>query len=94
MFFSSVKEINRLINKRMSNIYSKVTIEKNWCSQNFIKKFYKFKKLVSKSVFRVLQLKQVSLNFETSCCNVKVRGMGAKVCGFCIILILKGIMIF
>ena len=32
MFFSSVKEINRLITKGMSNIYLKVTIEKNWCS--------------------------------------------------------------
>ena len=25
------KEINRLISKRMSNIYLKVTIEKKWC---------------------------------------------------------------
>ena len=29
------KEINRLLSKRMSNIYLKVTIEKNWRSQNF-----------------------------------------------------------
>ena len=36
MFFRSVKEINRLISKGMSNIYLKVTIEKNWCSQNFV----------------------------------------------------------
>ena len=42
MFFNSIKEINRLrkeINrlliKGMSNIYLKVTIEKNWRSQNF-----------------------------------------------------------
>ena len=42
MFFNSIKEINRLrkeINKLlikgMSNIYLKVTIEKNWRSQNF-----------------------------------------------------------
>ena len=35
MFFSSIKEINMLISKGMSNIYLKVTIEKNWCSQNF-----------------------------------------------------------
>ena len=33
--FSSVKGIIRLISKGMSNIYLKVTIEKNWCSQNF-----------------------------------------------------------
>ena len=31
----SVKEINRLINNGMSNIYWKVVIEKNWPSQNF-----------------------------------------------------------
>ena len=35
MFFRSVKGINRLVSKGMSNIYLKVTIEKNWCSQNF-----------------------------------------------------------
>ena len=35
MFFSSIKEINRLISKRMSNIYLKVAIEKNWHSENF-----------------------------------------------------------
>ena len=42
MFFNSIKEINRLrietnrlLIKGMSNIYLKVTIEKNWRSQNF-----------------------------------------------------------
>ena len=42
MFFNSVKEINKLrkeinklLNKGMSNIYLNVTIEKNWRSQNF-----------------------------------------------------------
>ena len=29
VFLSSIKEINRLISKRMSNIYLKVTTEKN-----------------------------------------------------------------
>ena len=29
MLFSSVKEMDRLVNKGMSNIYLKVTIEKN-----------------------------------------------------------------
>ena len=36
MFFSSIKEINRLTSKGMSNIYLKVTIEKNWRSQTSI----------------------------------------------------------
>ena len=35
MFFSSIKWINRLISKGMSNIYLTVTIDKNWLSQNF-----------------------------------------------------------
>ena len=35
MFFSSIKKINNLISKGISNIYIKVTIEKNWRSQNF-----------------------------------------------------------
>ena len=35
MFFSSVKEISRLISKRISNILLKFIIEKNWRSENF-----------------------------------------------------------
>ena len=49
MFFNSINEINRLrkeinrfrkeinmlLSKGMSNIYLKVTIDKNWRSQNF-----------------------------------------------------------
>ena len=34
-FSSKGIEINRLLSKGMSNIYLKVTIEKNWRSQNF-----------------------------------------------------------
>ena len=30
--------------------------------------------------FRELQLTQISLNFQNSCCNLKVRGLGAKLC--------------
>ena len=30
MFFSSIKGINRLISKGMSNIYLELTIEKKW----------------------------------------------------------------
>ena len=50
MFFSSVKEINRLISKGMSNIYLKVTFAKNCRSRNF--DFLIFKKVVSRSVLR------------------------------------------
>ena len=82
MFFNSVKEINRLrkeinrlLSKGMSNIYLKVTIE------TFSKlRFSGFKKFVTRSVFGELQLTQISLNFKTSCCNLKIRGLGAKLC--------------
>ena len=59
----------------MSNIYLKVAIE------TFSKLlFCGFKKFVTMSVFGELQLTQISLNFKTSCCNLKIRGMGAKLC--------------
>ena len=35
MFFSSIKQINQLISKGMSNIYLRVTNEKKWCTQKF-----------------------------------------------------------
>ena len=44
-------------------------------------RFSKFKKFVSRSVFGQLQLMQISLNFQTSCCNIKARRLGAKLCG-------------
>ena len=55
--------------------------------------FLKFKMFVSRSVFGEPQLTQILQNFQT-CCNVKIRGLGAKmgVAFLCIILILKGIM--
>ena len=76
MFFSSIKGINRLISKGMSNIYLKVTIET-------LSKldFRSLKNLPpGHSVFGELQLKQISLNFKTSCCSLKIRGLGAKPC--------------
>ena len=73
----------------MSNIYLKVTIEMLSKLQ-----FSGFKNFFTRSVFGELQLMQMSLNFKTSCCNLKIRGLGVKLWGFSIILILKGIMIF
>ena len=81
MFFSSIKGMNRLISKGMSNIYWKVTIKKNGLSQN--------------SILYVKFLTQISLNFKTSCCNLKAKGVVAKgMCSISVILILKGIMTF
>ena len=71
----SKKEINRLLGKGMSNMYLKVTIKKISKLQ-----FSNFKKFVSRSVFGELQLTQISLHFQTSCCNLKIRGLGSKLC--------------
>ena len=60
----------------MSIIYLKVTIEKKWPSQNF--GFLSLKNL--SPVFGELQLTQLSLNLKTYCCNLKIKGLGAKVC--------------
>ena len=82
MFFNSVKEINRLrketnrlLSKGMSNIHLKVNIE------TFSKlRFSGFKKFVTRSVFGELRLTQISLNFKTSCCNLKIKGLRTKLC--------------
>ena len=69
------KEINRLLSKGMSNVYLKVTIE------TFSKlRFSRFKKFVTRTVFGEIQLTQMSLNFTTSSSNLKIRGLGAKLC--------------
>ena len=55
----------------------------------------KFKNFVSRLVFGDHQNTQISLNFQTSCLQLKNQRSGSKtVCGFSIILILKGIMTF
>ena len=69
------KEINGLLSKRMPNIYLKVTLEM------FSKRrLSEFKKFVTRSVFEELQLTHISSIFQTSCCNLKIRGLGAKLC--------------
>ena len=60
----------------MSSIYLKVTIEKKRRTQNF--DFLKI--FVCRPVFRELQLTQISLNFQNCSCNLKIRGLGAKLC--------------
>ena len=47
----------------------------------------KSKKFVFRPVFEELQLRQISLNFKTSCCNLKKRSGSKNVCGFSIIFI-------
>ena len=74
VIFNSIKEINRLrkeiLSKGMSNIYLKVTIEKNYVLKI---RFLMFKNLFTRSVLEELQLTQTSLDFKTSCCNLKIK---------------------
>ena len=86
------KEINMLLSKRMSNIYLKRTAEKNWHSQNFdclsLKNLSPIQFLGSSKSCRyhwILKLLVATWKSEP----------GSKtVCGFSIILILKGIVKF
>ena len=58
----------------MSNNYLKVTI------QTISKPFFSgFKKSVTRSLFGELN-SQISLNFKTSYCNLKIRSLLAKLC--------------
>ena len=43
-------------------------------------RFPKFKKCPSRSVFGDIQCRQTPLNFQTSCCNLIIRGTGANLC--------------
>ena len=80
-FFSSIKEENRLISKGMSNIYFKATTGKNLRSQNF--DFLSLKNSSSPGqFFESFQLKQKNQRSQIK-----------SVCGFSIILVLKGVMI-
>ena len=89
MFFNSVKEINGLLSKRMSDIYLKATIEKNWRSQNF--DFLSLKNL--SPVFGKLQLTQILPEFSNLLFQLKNQRSGSKtVCSFYILLVLKRIM--
>ena len=68
----------------MSNIYLKVPIE------TFSKlQFSGFKKFVIRLLFGESEPTQISLNFKTSCYSLKIKGLGAKLCGSSIILILN-----
>ena len=69
------KEINRLLSKGMSNIYLKVTTE------TFSKlRFSLFKNFVTRSVLGSSDSRDIIENFKTSCYNLKIRRLGAKLC--------------
>ena len=70
------KKINRLISKRMWKFYSNSSQQEKLA---FLKLWFcKFKKFAFRSIFGELQLTQISLNFKTSCYNLKIRNLGGK----------------
>ena len=65
----------------------------NWRSQNF-SNLSKIEKFISRLGFGELQLTQISLNFQTFCCVLKIRDLGPKLSCCSNILLLKEIMTF
>ena len=43
-------------------------------------RFSRFKEFGHQVSFGELQLTMISLTFKTSCCNLKIRGLGGKLC--------------
>ena len=72
------REINRLLSNGMPNIYLNITIEKHWHSQNF--DLLSLKDLSSDQFFEEFQIMHIPLNCKTSCCNLKIGDLGAKLC--------------
>ena len=62
--------------KGISNIYLKVTAEK--LLLDILKTFQSI--FFTRSVLGELQLAQITLSFKYSYCNLKIRGLGAKLC--------------
>ena len=99
MFFSAIKEINRLwkeinslLSKGMSNIYLKITIDKKWHTQNF--DFLSLKSSSLGSVWRVPTQADI-IEFSNFLLQLHNQSSESKtVCGFPIIFILREIMTF
>ena len=60
----------------MSNIYLKIFIDENWRSQNF--DFLSLEKLAPGQFGASAHVNII--NFQTSCWNLKIRGLAAKFC--------------
>ena len=76
--FHSIKKNYRLRKEINRSRSAKYLLKIYYCKKlTFSKRqFSKYKKFVTMSV----KLTQISLNFKTSCCNLKIRGLGAKLC--------------
>ena len=64
-----------MISKGMSNNFLEVTIEKKWHTQNF--DFLSFKSSYPGQFLGSSNYADI-MNFQTFCCNLKTRGLGAN----------------
>ena len=69
-------EINRLLSKGIINIYSKNTVVKKWEIQNL----HFLSKSLSPGQFWGAPTHADITEFQTFFCNLKIRGLGAKLC--------------
>ena len=74
MFLRPIKETRRLLRKGMSN----VSLNNSHCKKANVSKLWipNFNKFVSRSGFGEFQLTQITMNFKTSCWNLKIEGLG------------------
>ena len=72
-----IRNFNSVILEHKELVCVEFTIEKTDVLEILISKFKKF---IARSVFGELQLTQISLNFQNSCCNLKIRGLVVKLC--------------
>ena len=80
---NQINQINILIKLILRSFCLVIALSCNnyWEKLTFSRlRFSKFKKLVSRSVSGELQIAQISFKFKTSCCNLKIRGLGAEMC--------------
>ena len=66
------------LSKKLSNISLKVTIEKKWRNQKF--DLLSLKNSSPGQFLGDFQLTQMFLNSQSSCCNLQIRVLGAKLC--------------
>ena len=81
MFVCSITEINRLL-KEINRLLKEINrlLSKGMSNKGLLKSYYWEKKTYSN--LRLSEFKKfvskILLNFQTFCCNLKIRGLGAR----------------
>ena len=82
LFFNKVAGLRpaTLLKKRLWHLCFPVSFAKFLKTPFLTEHLWWLLLFVCRSVFGELQLAQISLNFQTSYCNSKIRGLGEKLC--------------